>query len=108
MKYIYSLEIYSFVNYFSMHRTTWNDSVRLEGWFFISCVFVVCCSHYLFCRYVLGNVSEGFKITVEILPHQAVLFDEPERLGSVVDRAGLGWAPLVSGDAGMIDSNLFH
>ena len=55
----------------------------------------------------LGNVEEGFKLAVEILPNQAVIFNEPERLGSVVDRAGLGFPPLESGDAGMIVLNLF-
>ena len=59
------------------------------------------------CLFFLGNVAEGFKFVIEILPRQAVIFNDPKRLGSVVDRAGLGWPPLVSGDAGMIAFNLF-
>ena len=57
--------------------------------------------------YVLGNFAEGFKLVVEVLPSQAVIFNESERLGSVVDRAGLGFPPLEPGDAGMIVFNLF-
>ena len=61
-------------------------------------VFVFFISLYFF----VGNVEEGFKLIVKNLPNQAVIFNDTERLGSVVDCAGLSFPTFESGDAGMI------